>query len=1018
MRAIVFWATCVGVCVFAASESMAVPAFPGAEGYGAVATGGRGGAVYEVTNLNDSGTGSLRAALNHSGARTIVFRVSGTIHLTSDLSLYYSNVTIAGQTAPGDGICIANGCLNVSNYSNVIIRYIRCRLGDQWPDGTENGDNDALWGRYGDKIILDHVTASWSIDETLSLYVNTNVTVQWCIASESLYASHHLKGNHGYGGIWGSTNSSWHHNLMAHHSSRFPRIDGEVTNNVDLRNNVLYNWGFNSCYGGEKATVNIVNCYYKYGPATGDRTRIVNPSLTKDAAGVALVPHQYGQWYVTGNYVDGSPTVTSDNWNGGVDPEGGSGELSLCKSLTQFPVATTYPVTEQTALNAYNYVLASAGCSLVRDSIDVRIIDEVRNRTAHYGGAYGTNLGIIDSQTTVGGWPALNSTTAPVDSDHDGMPDAWELSKGLNPNNAADRNLDRNGDGYTNLEEYINSLVPDPYGLDLTPPMPDPMTWSVQPHAVGTDSIEMTASTATDFSGVEYRFICTFGAGHSSDWQDSPAYADTGLTPGSYTYIAKARDKSTQKNMTGESTSSSVILSLPPDVTPPTPGTMSWSVPPYGVNSETISMTATTAEDSSGVEYLFTCTTGGGHSSTWQDSSTYVDTGLVEGVTYTYTVQARDKSPNQNANTASSPASGSTVNAAPLPNPMSFTAAPQSASASAVSMTATDANDVSGVEYYFACTSGGGHDSGWQDSAIYTDANLLNNTTYTYKVIARDKSLAKNATLWSSEAGATTLRYDCTPGVATDLNGDCRVDFVDYAALATAWNTPVPLNNNITINGTFDNDALGWEQLDLSSATGSFWSGADPQFGNPPGAAYAMCDTSTGDVSGHYLYQVVPVTVGTGYHFSGQWMGDLSGDPLTVSNKTQVLVAFEAGNDPAGWDLSSPSLVKYAKVWGIGELNSDPNGIWGWQNMSQSRTNAPSDDVYTATAPYMVVAFSVSGIAAPGTPWIDVDNIKVEGPGCPVLDLNNDCKLDWQDTQLFAADWLNCTRSPAGECGL
>ena len=262
---------CCIIVVFSQSV-IAVPAFPGAEGFGAAATGGRGGQVYIVTNLNDSGTGSLRDALDHNTPRTIVFQVSGTIHLYSNLNIQYPNVTIAGQTAPGDGICIANGTL-YAGYDNVIIRYIRCRLGDQWPDGTENGDDDATWGRYGDTIILDHVSASWSVDESLSYYANSNFTAQWCIISESLRYSHHEKGAHGYGGIWGSTNSSWHHNLLAHHSSRNPRVESDITN-MDLRNNVIYNWGFNSCYGGEGANVNIVNCYYKPGPATAQALQI------------------------------------------------------------------------------------------------------------------------------------------------------------------------------------------------------------------------------------------------------------------------------------------------------------------------------------------------------------------------------------------------------------------------------------------------------------------------------------------------------------------------------------------------------------------------------------------------------------------------------------------------------------------------------------------------------------------------------------------------------------------------
>ncbi len=433
---------------FGSSLVLAVPAFPGAEGYGAAATGGRGGAVYIVTNLNDSGAGSLRDALNHNTPRTIVFQVSGTIHLTSNLSLQYPNVTIAGQTAPGDGICIANGSL-YGGFDNVIIRYIRCRLGDQWPDGTENGDDDATWGRYGNTMIFDHVTASWSIDEAFSYYANNNFTAQWCLISESLRYSHHEKGPHGYGGIWGGTNSSWHHNLLAHHSSRNPRVEGGVVDNVDMRNNVIYNWGFNSCYGGENATVNIVNCYYKYGPATssGVRDRICEPSTDGT----------YGLWYVNGNYVNGYPTVTANNWLG-VDPSGGSGDIPLCQSLTPFPVATTYPVTTQTAQDAYNSVLDDVGCSLIRDSVDTRIINEVETGTATYGGVTGAGLGIIDSQTTVGGWPTLYSLPALTDTDNDGMPNAWELSRGLNPNHPADRNYDRNSDGYTNLEEYLNWL--------------------------------------------------------------------------------------------------------------------------------------------------------------------------------------------------------------------------------------------------------------------------------------------------------------------------------------------------------------------------------------------------------------------------------------------------------------------------------------------------------------------------------------------------------------------------------
>jgi hypothetical protein len=345
--------------------------------------------VYEVTNLNDSGEGSLRWAIQHSGARTVVFRVSGTIYLLSNINTYADNLTIAGQTAPGDGITLGGAQLYV-NSSNVIIRYIRCRLGDIKADGTQAADSDAIGGNDQNTIIIDHVSASWSSDETFSFYRNTNFTAQWCMITESMRYNHHIEEppiiqNHGYGGIWGGGNTSWHHNLLAHHDSRNPRWGGEAGQNVDHRNNVIYNWGGNSCYGGDAADfkVNMVSNYYKYGPATSSsvRDRIANPSYVPD-----IVPHVYGRWYISGNYVNGYPVVTADNWAGGVDPAGGSQEQSLCKSLTPFPVTARYSVSEQTPQSAYNYVVANVGCSLSRDWVDTRIIREARNRHNRFAG--------------------------------------------------------------------------------------------------------------------------------------------------------------------------------------------------------------------------------------------------------------------------------------------------------------------------------------------------------------------------------------------------------------------------------------------------------------------------------------------------------------------------------------------------------------------------------------------------------------------------------------------------------
>ncbi len=430
-----------------------VTAFPGAEGAGMYTIGGRGGDVYEVTNLNDSGPGSLREAIEASGPRTVVFRVSGTIALESDLKIKSPYITIAGQTAPGDGICIKDHTLYV-NHNEVIIRYIRFRLGDE--SGVES---DATWGRYCKSVILDHCSASWSVDEGLSYYGIDSLTVQWCLISESLYNSNHSKGAHGYGGIWGGEDASFHHNLFAHHSSRNPRFAGGQTStckNVDYRNNVIYNWGFNSAYGGEAGTINMIANYYKSGPATKSsvKYRICEPSGTA------------GRWYIKDNYVVGSPNITNDNWAGGV--QGSSAVKSIIGVDEPFPFTT---VTTQTAEEAFLSVLADVGATLpARDPIDARIISEVESGTATFEGPGYEEIqnlsdtsiirGIIDSQNDVGGWPVLSSLAAPVDSDHDGIPDDWELKNNLNPNDDTDRNI-VDDNGYTMLENYINSLVPN-----------------------------------------------------------------------------------------------------------------------------------------------------------------------------------------------------------------------------------------------------------------------------------------------------------------------------------------------------------------------------------------------------------------------------------------------------------------------------------------------------------------------------------------------------------------------------
>ncbi len=443
-------------------------AFPGADGGGKHSAGGRGGRVIEVTTLNDNTTiGSLRYAVNQTGARTIVFRVSGTIILNSELHITKDSITIAGQTAPGAGICLRKYPLRISA-NHVIIRYLRFRLGNE-----SGGESDALNGYSGTNyakknIIIDHCSSSWSQDETMTFYGYDSLTVQWSIISESMYNSSHPKGPHGYGGIWGGTNSTFHHNLIAHHTSRTPRFSGKGTTveclNLDFRNNVIYNWGFNNVYGGEASTVNIVGNYYKYGPATSNsvKSRIVQPL---DAV---------AQWYVKDNYVDGYPAVTADNWSGVAKDK-----AVPVKALVPFPSSLSATDSAQTA---YERVLAGAGATLpVRDTVDARIVYEVRNRTALRGGKTypkdrgldTTKLyGIIDTQDDSGGWPELEQGTAPTDTDHDGMPDSWETSRRLDPANAADRN-NVGIHGYTWLEEYLNEMAGSPTAVRLDNTVPN-----------------------------------------------------------------------------------------------------------------------------------------------------------------------------------------------------------------------------------------------------------------------------------------------------------------------------------------------------------------------------------------------------------------------------------------------------------------------------------------------------------------------------------------------------------------
>ena len=404
-------------------------AFPGAEGYGAQTLGGRGGAVLFVSNLNDSGPGSLRQAVEQEGPRTVIFNVSGTIELERDLTIGNPYVTIVGESARGVVISLKNYKFKLAA-DHVILRYLRVRRGN-----LSEKQDDAITIQNAENVIVDHCSFSWGTDEVVNTWHGSkNLSLQWCIIAEGL---HHKE--HGFAATLGGINTSYHHNLIANCPGRNPSVGGNhnyQTHRMDFRNNVIFNFGHRT-FDGKPSSINIVNNYFKPGPNSS-----IDVFARIDEAGVYKeIPES--SWYIEGNVWEGNESISRDNSLG-------------VKGATQWMVDQPNEfsaITTEQAEAAYLSVLAGAGaCFPKRDGVDLRILEEARTGNTTY------NKGVVMSTSEVGGWPVLNSLPAPADSDRDGMPDEWETKHGLDPSNPEDRNT-TNAEGYTMLEQYLNSLV-------------------------------------------------------------------------------------------------------------------------------------------------------------------------------------------------------------------------------------------------------------------------------------------------------------------------------------------------------------------------------------------------------------------------------------------------------------------------------------------------------------------------------------------------------------------------------
>lgn len=529
----------LGTCSYVGAEERTqapsnLLAFEGAEGGGRFTSGGRGGEVYIVTSLEDYDPetekpikGTLRDAVSGSN-RIIVFNVSGVIELKDTLRIKTKNLTIAGQTAPGDGITVTGFETNISDAENIIIRYMRFRPG---ADNIYAGDSmDAIWGRSAKNIMIDHISTSWSTDETMSIYRAENMTVQWCIVAESLAMSGHTKGRHGYGAIMGGYNTTYHHNLIATHTSRNPRMGGgtpEADDNdhialFDLTNNVIYNWGFNGCYGGGRAQVNFTNNYLKAGPGTREsvETQIID-------AGESGKP---GWFYVDGNVLEGNEAVTNDNSLGIKVSDAAAETTEIVDTKFEMDGNSAEALKVTDAETAYEEILAKAGATYPRrDGLDARILTDVKNGTGEFANRHEDVGGLPYTETTVreNGW----------DTDNDGIPDSWEEANGLDPSDPSD-SAKIADNGYANIENYFNSIV----DMENVPSNPVVSISNLENNSIVKPGLSFTVEASAESENGIAKVDFYLGEEIFATATRAPYTASLALEDGSYNISVKATD--------------------------------------------------------------------------------------------------------------------------------------------------------------------------------------------------------------------------------------------------------------------------------------------------------------------------------------------------------------------------------------------------------------------------------------------------------------------------------------------